>query len=446
MVVFVKKTPKPTTWYLNHFNVVPPPIRFKWATWSKDAEDGAVTSFKLCCNPSNTDSLQYELKVRSFSTGSVEQYILWKKDLEKLIIGQSLELASDKFTMTRKVLEGNALAVFNQHAHAAVEETEANYETCMEGLAKHVFPKNALLHQKAWLCHSKDVMKKPDVKVRTWISRLSKINIMLKEFPPNFSDEQMLDNNEFIEILEFSIPDTWWAKMVDQNFISANHTLTEVIKFCEKEEITKMMLSGRIPRKDPSQFQLANKGTLHKSGTNTTNKKASQSSKKTGNAKIISFANSNGTDGCMVHIHATDHTTQECRVLKKQVDKMKQSWSDNKDQQEPKKKAKFNNYNSNKGRNQKGNAGDLHTLMEQAERIKESLEKALKQQETKSGKCKRKEKCVTFSGDDAVAQDEKQELNDKDLLSELDQLSLNNDDLEADLQELEELEPGKISE
>ena len=64
----------------------------------------------------NMDSLQYELKVHSFNTGSVEQYILWKKDLEKLIIGQNLELASDKFTMTRKVLKGNALAVFN-HMH-----------------------------------------------------------------------------------------------------------------------------------------------------------------------------------------------------------------------------------------------------------------------------------------------------------------------------------------
>ena len=180
----MKKTQKPKTWYSNHLNVVPPPIRFKQATWSKDAEDGAVSSFKLRCNPTNTDLLQYELKVHSFNTGSVEQYILWKKDLEKLIIGQNLELAGDKFAMTRKVLEGDALAVFNQHAHAAVEESDETYKECMEGLAKHIFPKNALLHQKAWLHHSKDVMKKPDVKVRTWISRLSEINIMLKEFPP----------------------------------------------------------------------------------------------------------------------------------------------------------------------------------------------------------------------------------------------------------------------
>ena len=166
------------------------------------------------------------------------------------------------------------------------------------------------------------------------------------------------------------------------------------------------MLSGRIPR-TTNQSQTTNESSAQKSGTNTTDKSASQSSNKTANAKTVSFTNSNGTDGCIVHIHAVDHTTHECWVLKKQVNKMKQSWNNNKDQQEPKKKFKSNGYNSNKSGNQKSDTGDLHALMEQAERIKESLEKALKQQETKSEKCKHKENCVTFSGDDAVTQDEK---------------------------------------
>jgi hypothetical protein len=53
-----------------------------------------VTSFKLrCTTPSDTNSLQYELKVRSFKTGTVKQYILWKRDLEKLIKGQNLTKA-----------------------------------------------------------------------------------------------------------------------------------------------------------------------------------------------------------------------------------------------------------------------------------------------------------------------------------------------------------------
>ena len=82
MVLFVKKMPKPKNWYSNCLNMVPPPIQFKQAIWSKDTDDGTVASFKPCCNPTNMDSLQYELKVHSFDTESVKQYILWKKDLK----------------------------------------------------------------------------------------------------------------------------------------------------------------------------------------------------------------------------------------------------------------------------------------------------------------------------------------------------------------------------
>ena len=77
---------------------------------------------------------------------------------------------------------------------------------------------------------------KLDVKVRTWVSWLSEINLMLNEFPPKFATENMLFDAEFTEILEFGILDTRQAKMVDQNFIVANHMLTEVIEFCEKEK------------------------------------------------------------------------------------------------------------------------------------------------------------------------------------------------------------------
>jgi hypothetical protein len=76
MVTVKSKAQKPKNYYSNCLNVVPPPIQLKRATWSKNTDDGAVTTFKLHCMQSDNDSLQYELKVRSFETGSVEQYIL----------------------------------------------------------------------------------------------------------------------------------------------------------------------------------------------------------------------------------------------------------------------------------------------------------------------------------------------------------------------------------
>jgi hypothetical protein len=93
------KTQKPPNWYSNRINVVSPPIQHNRATWSKNADTGAVTSFKLSCNPTKSSSSQHELTVRSLDTGTVEHVILWKRDLNKLIKGQNLERAEDKFEM-----------------------------------------------------------------------------------------------------------------------------------------------------------------------------------------------------------------------------------------------------------------------------------------------------------------------------------------------------------
>ena len=38
--------------------------------------------------------------------------------------------------------------------------------------------------------------------------------------------------------------------------------------------------------------------------------------------KVVSFKDSNGSDGCRLHIWATDHTTTECRVIQNQIDGM----------------------------------------------------------------------------------------------------------------------------
>ena len=118
---------------------------------------------------------------------------------------------------------------------------------------------------------------------------------------------------------------------------------------------------------------------------------------------------------------------------------MKWSWSDNNEQQEPKQRFNPNKYNNQKSGNQMENTGDLHTLMEQAEKIKESLEKALKQQETNCRNRKSKENHVTFSEDNAIVKEEAQEDKNNNFFSELDQLLLNEDDLKDYLWKLSDL-------
>jgi hypothetical protein len=445
MVTVKSKTQKPKNWYSNRINVVPPPIQLKRVTWSKDADDGAVTSFKLRCNPTDSNSLQYELKVRSFGTGTVEQYILWKRDLDKLIKGQNLERAEDKFEMARKVLEGDALAIFNEKAHDEVVEDDESFKKCLEGLANHVFPQNALTNQKAWLRRSDDVYKKPHIKTRTWVARLNEINLMLKEFPPNFSADQMIQEEDFNEIIEFRIPNTWRAKMVDHSFVPAIHTLAEIIEFCERQEGTEKMLSNDSHPKNGNDTQQSKNNTPKSSSKagNAHDRSSQGGSKRKSRGHHTSYVDSGGTDGCMVHPTAVDHTSNECRVLQKQVQRLKAKWDAQPTQSQSNKRLRTNHSNSQKGGRQNQNGGDLHTLMGQVERVKESLEKALKQQQTKSGKRKHEENRVKFTEDDNVDQSDEANDPDDNFVCELDQLSSLSD---GDIHDLEELEPGQLSE
>ena len=144
--------------------------------------------------------------------------------------------------MARRVLKGDALATFNETASTLGVETQENFTKSMEALASHIFPKFALSNQRAWLRRSDDVRKKPQTSTRMWAARLNEINQMLVEFPPNFSETQKLSEEDFIEIIEYGIPQSWRAKMVEQGFIPIQHYLAEIIEFCEKMEYAEEMI------------------------------------------------------------------------------------------------------------------------------------------------------------------------------------------------------------
>ena len=175
--------------------------------------------------------------------------------------------------------------------------------------------------------------------------------------------------------------------MVNQHFIRVNHSLMEIIEFCEKEETTKQMLSDHAKQSNGNGNQQS-KCSAAKSGSNASNAndKSSQGGKRKQHDTIVSYEESGGTNGCMIHTTSIDHTTNKCRVLKKQVTKLKQSWDECDKQQQPQKCQKTNNSNTQKGGNPNKSGGDLHTLMEQVKRVKKSLEKALKKQKTKNKK------------------------------------------------------------
>jgi len=57
MITVKSEAQKPKNYDSSRLNVVPPMIQLKRAIWSKNTDDGAVTTFKLRCTLSDNDSL-----------------------------------------------------------------------------------------------------------------------------------------------------------------------------------------------------------------------------------------------------------------------------------------------------------------------------------------------------------------------------------------------------
>jgi hypothetical protein len=336
--------------------------------------------------------------------------------------------------MARRVLYGDALAVFDEEALTLVQEDEESFKKSLEALAHHVFPKNALSSQKAWLRRSDDVKKKPNMSTRTWMARLQEINQMLSEFPPTFSKTQRISDEDFVEVIEYGIPYSWRAKMAEQGFVPVNHTLTEIVEFCNKMEYAEEMTginnsqnnqnnrkTGQHAEADSASGDTLTGAILHA--------KAPQGVSKKRRERHTNFAESNGSDGCALHLKATDHTTGECRVLLGQAKKMRAVWDAQPREKTFQRQKVYNNDKQHGGNQNKKYNGDFHTLMEKIEQVEESVQKALRQQKTTTGKRKTRDETPEENEDEETNGN----FNSQDnFVCELDQLSISEDDQQSE--------------
>ena len=420
--------------YLKRHGIQAPPVPYHRAVRSKDKDNEEVSVFKLRTVPSEKDSQTYDLRVLTFRSGTVEEFLLWKKDLSKVLIGQNVLSANGKFAMTRRLLDGDALAAFNAEAIMQGQETDTNYTKCMQMLATHVFPKNALTIQRQWF--HRYLHKEFGIKMREFVARVNEINAYLEDFPPAFNRQQIIADSEMKDLLEFAIPTIWRVKMAEHAFRPIEHDIIEIVEFCERLEFTEttnersaVKSGGDSDTKMAQQSQSQNgrnakrgrngrdnNGALTQAVSNNRTKKHKRQ------GKVVSFKDSKGSDGCRLHIWATDHVTAECRVIQNQVDNMRAQWDAQSN--DNKKRQKTNNSKSKQG-------GDLHVLLDSYYKAKARLEKEIKQQQMACGK----RKMVSFA-DEIDTTEEKANTKDSDSFhSELEQLTLT-DVSEEELDEL----------
>ena len=114
-----------------------------------------------------------------------------------------------------RMLKGDAKAEFRQQANLVGSCTVANFTTVMATMTVHVFPTYAYRDQRRYM--QRYLKKPPDMKVRSFTTRLIQLNTYLPYFPPDRPGQLVtsLPDDDIKEILYHAMPNMWKKKMVE---------------------------------------------------------------------------------------------------------------------------------------------------------------------------------------------------------------------------------------
>jgi len=89
------------------------------------------------------------------------------------------------------------------------------------------------------------------MKTHEYVSHVCEINKMLVHFPTADQDRR-LPNNKMLDLLEFGMPSSWQKAMILQDFDPIDHTMAELVSFCERLELTEPEVEKRSPKNESS--------------------------------------------------------------------------------------------------------------------------------------------------------------------------------------------------
>ena len=321
---------------------IPPPIPLERPVKKSLKKDEYLT-FKLRSTPSNDNSSVYEITVPFFRSGTPEEFLIFLKNLNKVILGLNITDGPGKYALARRLLDGDILAAFNNAATAEGNETNANFKTCLEKTTTHVFPKRALTIQTRFM---RRFLRKPwEMTIKEFAARVVEMNGYMSQFPP-FGDDQALPDDELLDLAEFAMPSTWQRTMIVQGFNPMEHSLQEFVEFCQRMEYTEAH-DAKSRTKSKTESKTGNDAISH--------------------AKPSEQGNNNRKRNRNNHwceYHQTDkHDRSECKVMQDQAKRMRGTWEASRHKYHD--KPKEGNYKK-KSWKDKPDKQELHAIVEEA--------------------------------------------------------------------------------
>ena len=310
-------------------------------------------TFALRANPESKKSETYEITTTAFTHGTPEEFLIFRKTLKKILIGQNITTGREKFAMARRLLDGQSLSVFERYVSQNMDESRPDAHTdealneALDSVGFSIFPTNAIKTQRRALRRS--IRKPVDMSVTHLIARLSELNEQLSQYPGG-NEAAKLGEDELKEIIEFSLPMSWRKQMTLQRFHCYEKSIDEVINFC----------------KDMEDYELA-----HPTERERVEKKISKKHPVKPNRRKRNFYEHQKMQEPkpFCKLHGYGHSTESCKVLDKQINKMKSEFEEKKSRYSKNANSKF----SPKNRYNKDENHHIYAMIDQ--RIKELTER-----------------------------------------------------------------------
>ena len=341
-------------------------------------EDVKTLQFKVWSDPTDTEnSMGHKVTLSCYSTNgsnSPERFCKFKESLDDLIKGQGNgDNPSAINQLILQLLVDDALQAYKTATELALEgntRKKISKPIIEEGLASVtdlVFPKGARQLQARYLRRS--ISKPRKMTAGGFVSRVQTINRYFKYFP---GMARIMPDDELVEILLAATPNKWQTELHRQGFQFETCTVVELKERLERME-TCEHLSGESTSSSSQNRQGQGGRQDNSSGSFNGNAARTQRGRR-GNKR-----RNNGNDNdekvpCMLH-GTTDHTTEECKVLKAQAKRMRGAWDTNRTTGRPRRN-RNNTYNRNGHSNRDSNSTEeIHVIRNDIGKLSKKLER-----------------------------------------------------------------------
>jgi hypothetical protein len=273
------------------------------ATWVPDKENSVgektrTLKLELSTEPGDKDGKTLTKSFKIYRSGTPEEWILWRKDLDEVCVGMSISTGSARVRMVRQMLSDEPLKEFERMLATFSTETNANCNKALDSVAMQIFPTNAYAKQKKYI--RQGMWKPKALTIRSCYTRICELNAQLTSYP---NQTGLLPEDEMKSaFINICAPD-WQQEFLKTGINEYSSSWDQILSKAEALETAEIAVTELAPvKKEEKHEREEGEMPSHKS----------QPKKK---AKTSFY--------CKMHGPDQRHNTENCKVINAEIEKLK---------------------------------------------------------------------------------------------------------------------------